>query len=212
MASLYRCISFKGTYLHMILPSFVVFLVLLGSIFYVLFFDGNVVLTSAIAMSVFVGLMIFFSIRLRKYTSHSFEMTDSELRFLDKNGKLKFTIPYSDIQSIRSSPFFSFNDLTEKVAIRLKSGGLFSILVNEDSERVLFRQLEKEIQLLDVKPSEGMPVYMHVMFGVTILLLLLVGFLIFVKKDIDIRLYLYAPVLIAYIVFYLNKRKKLKNI
>ncbi len=212
MPEFYRCSSFKGTYTQLMLPLFGVFLALISAFISIVIFKANLLLTCAIAFPLIIGLMVIFSNHLLKYSSNSFEMDGSELKFFNKNGQLKFSIPYKEIKSLQSVPFFSFDDLNNKIEIHLKSGDLYSILMNDDTSNILVNQFKSVDQPLDVKSEKIIPMYMHIMFGASILLLLLLGYIGIVYKDLfDVRLYFYALIIGSFIMFYLNKRRKLKK-
>jgi len=210
-----KCASYRGT------PKQQVILLLLFSIifsfslfFAVLIFDVDLTVIIPLIIFIAVAFSVFIVIYLKKYAAQSMKIAENELRFFDKSGTLKFSLPFQDIQSITPKPAMNIGtdtDLTMQVAIQLKSGTVITVLLTDAG----YAQVEEKLKaspILDTSSAKKIPLYMHVLFYFFVFAIIFAVFMSFMKETWefgDLRLLLWLLIGIGYIAYYLQLRRKL---
>ncbi len=210
MSKTLKCITFKGNYTQMVLPIFAVMLLMATSIIYAVTNWAEAALPVLISCILIAGLGVitFLFIRMKKYVSRSMEVTESEFKFFDKSGQFKYSILFQDILSISPEPFFGFDDLNNKLSIRLKQGSSFTVLVTEEGQQLL-KEKFRDNPVYDAASARKIPLYMHLLFGLSVLLLIMVLYIGFIMKEsIGVREIGYCLVLGLFISYYINLRSK----
>ncbi len=210
-----KCASYRGT------PKQQVILLLLFSIifsfslfFAVLIFDVDLTVIISLIIFITVAFSVFIVIYLKKYAAQSMEIAGNELRFFDKSGTLKFSLPFQDIQSITPKPAMNIGtdtDLTMQVAIQLKSGTVITVLLT-DAGYAQVKEKLKASPILDTSSAKKIPLYMHVLFYFFVFAIIFAVFMSFMKETWelgDLRLLIWLLIGIGYIAYYLQLRRKL---
>ncbi len=210
-----KCASYRGT------PKQQVILLLLFSIifsfslfFAVLIFDVDLTVIIPLIIFIAVAFSVFIVIYLKKYAAQSMKIAENELRFFDKSGTLKFSLPFQDIQSITPKPAMNIGtdtDLTMQVAIQLKSGTVITVLLTDAG----YAQVEEKLKaspILDTSSAKKIPLYMHVLFYFFVFAIIFAVFMSFMKETWefgDLRILIWLLIGIGYIAYYLQLRRKL---
>jgi len=175
------------------------------------------------------ALLLFFAvigisiplvfIPMRKYSSFAVEITDKELRFLNKSNTVKFTIPIVDIESSKPEPnpiIYGDRDLNTRLTVKTKSGQIFSIFLPEEGAIYIGELVGKTV--FDESKLKKIPLYMHIIFAFAVILVPLFITLAIVDTDSlfkdtgdYVRFFTYIPILIGFMIYYIHLRKKLKN-
>ncbi len=211
MSNTVKCVTFKGTYIQMVLPIFAAMTLLIGLIVYMALNAADAALPVIILGFLIFGLLIFFVVKQTKYMFSSMELAENELKFFDKSGQFKYTIPIQDISAIRPAPFLSFDELNAQLIITLKGGSNFTVLVNEEGRQLIEEKFQRN-SAYNTESAKSIPVYMHLLFGLSVLILgFVVYILVVVKEPLGIREIGYIAVIGAFISYYIFLRKKLKS-
>ncbi len=198
----------------MLMLLFSIFLSLLLIFAVLIDVDLTVVIPSIILIGVlcFVFTLIYF--KKSKYVSQSMEIAGNELRFFDKSGALKFSLPFQDIQSMTPKPAMKIGtdtDFTMQVTIQLKSGTVITVLLTDAG----YAQVEEKLKaspILDTSSAKKIPLYMHVLFYFFVFAIIFTVFMSFMKETWelgDLRILIWLLIGIGYIAYYLELRRKL---
>ncbi len=220
-----KCASYRGTPKQQVMLLLLFSILASSTIFAILIFDVD--LTVIIPLIMIIPLIIFISVAfsvfifiyLKKYAAQSMEIAGNELRFFDKSGALKFSLPFQDIQSITPKPATNIGtdtDLAMQVAIQLKSGTVITVLLTDAG----YAQLEEKLKaspILDTSSAKKIPLYMHVLFYFFVFAIIFAVFMLFMKmlfmKETwelgDLRILIWLLIGIGYIAYYLQLRRKL---
>jgi len=211
-----KCASYRGTpkQLVMLMLLFSIFLSLL-LIFAVLpIFDVDLTVVIPFIILIMVAPFVFILIYVKKYAAQSMEILGNELRFFDKSGALKFSLPFQDIQSMTPKPAMNIDidtDLTMQVTIQLKSGTVITVLLTDAG----YAQVEEKLKaspILDTSSAKKIPLYMHVLFYFFVFAIIFTVFMSFMKETWeleDLRILIWLSIGIGYIAYYLQLRRKL---
>ncbi len=214
-----KCASYRGTSKQQVIPLLLVSIISSFSfLFAVLIFDVDLTVIIPLIIFITVAFSVFIFIYLKKYAAQyaaqSMEIAGNELRFFDKSGTLKFSLPFQDIQSITPKPAMNMGtdtDLTMQVTIQLKSGTVITVLLTDAG----YAQLEEKLKaspILDTSSAKKIPLYMHVLFYFWVFAIIFAVFMSFMKETWELgdsRLLLWLLIGIGYIAYYLQLRRKL---
>ena len=125
----FKCRTMKGTMTQFQIMIFAIMILATTLLIFFLLnkYDVNFALLLFFAV---IGISIpLVIIPMRKYSSVAVEITDKELRFLNKSNTVKFTIPIVDIESAKPEPYpnniYGDSDLNTKLTVKTKSGQIF---------------------------------------------------------------------------------------
>ncbi len=212
----FTCNTYKGTLFEFILKFAFISVFLVFLIIYYLFSEEPSVIILLVLGLLWLISFIIVVLSLRKYASQSVEITENELKFFDKKDTLKFTISLSDITKIKPEPYFNYyvnKDLNTKLTIHTQQGGVFTVILSEEGSKAIGQQVPNSIY--DEKSLKKIPMYMHLLFGFAVVVLLFFVFIAIIAPDSvfqdtedTIKLFIYIPLLIAFMVYYINLRRK----
>ncbi len=209
-----KCASYRGTPKQQVILLLLFSVFLFSFLFAVLIFDVDLTVIIPLIIFISVAFSVFIFIYLKKYAAQSMEIAGNELRFFDKSGALKFSLPFQDIQSITPKPATNIGtdtDLTMQVAIQLKSGTVITVLLTDAG----YAQVEEKFKaspILDTSSAKKIPLYMHVLFYFFVFAIIFAVFMSFMKETWefgDLRILIWLLIGIGYIAYYLQLRRKL---
>ncbi len=209
-----KCASYRGTPKQQVILLLPFSIFLFSFLFAALIFDVDLTVIIPLIIFISVAFSIFIFIYLKKYAAQSMEIAGNELRFFDKSGTLKFSLPFQDIQSITPKPAMNIGtdtDLTMQVAIQLKSGTVITVLLTDAG----YAQVEEKLKaspILDTSSAKKIPLYMHVLFYFFVFAIIFAVFMSFMKETWelgDLRILIWLLIGIGYIAYYLQLRRKL---
>jgi hypothetical protein len=149
----------------------------------------------------------------KKYAAQSMEIAENELRFFDKSGALKFSLPFQDIQSMTPKPAMNIGidtDLTMQVTIQLKSGTVITVLLTDAGYAQVGEKL-KASPILDTGSAKKIPLYMHILFYFFVFAIIFAVFMLFMKETWelgDLRILIWLLIGIGYMAYYLQLRRQ----
>ncbi len=209
-----KCASYRGTPKQQVILLLPFSIFLFSFLFAALIFDVDLTVIIPLIIFISVAFSIFIFIYLKKYAAQSMEIAGNELRFFDKSGTLKFSLPFQDIQSITPKPAMNIDtdtDLTMQVTIQLKSGTVITVLLTDAG----YAQVEEKLKaspILDTSSAKKIPLYMHVLFYCFVFAIIFAVFMSFMKETWefgDLRILIWLLIGIGYIAYYLQLRRKL---
>jgi len=124
----FKCRTMKGTMTQFQIMIFAIMILATTLLIFFLLnkYDVNFALLLFFAV---IGISIpLVIIPMRKYSSVAVEITDKELRFLNKSNTVKFTIPIVDIESAKPEPnpnIYVNRDLNTKLTVKLNQVKFF---------------------------------------------------------------------------------------
>jgi len=155
-----------------------------------------------------------------KYSAAFVEITDKELRFLNNFNTVKFTIPIVDIESAKPEPYpnniYGDSDLNTKLTVKTKSGQIFSIFLPEEGTKYIGELVGKTV--FDESKLKKIPLYMHIIFAFAVISVPLFITLAIVAPDSlfkdtgdYVKFFIYIPILIGFMIYYIQLRKRTKQ-
>jgi len=212
-----KCASYRGNPKQqvMLLLLFSIFLAS-STIFAILIFDVDLTVITPFIIFISVAFFVFIFMYFKKYAAQSMEIAENELRFFDKSGALKFSLPFRDIQSMTPKPAMNFGapdsdaDLTMQVAIQLKSGTVITVLLTDAGYAQVGEKL-KASPILDTGSAKKIPLYMHILFYFFVFAIIFAVFMLFMKETWelgDLRILIWLLIGIGYMAYYLQLRRK----
>ena len=124
----FKCRTMKGTMTQFQIMIFAI-MILATTLLIFFLLNGYDVNFAALSFFAVIGISIpLVIIPMRKYSSVAVEITDKELRFLNKSNTVKFTIPIVDIESAKPEPnpnIYVNRDLNTKLTVKLNQVKFF---------------------------------------------------------------------------------------
>jgi len=215
----FKCRTMKGTLTQFYTKIFAIMILATTLVIFFLL-NGYDVNFAALSFFAVIGISIpLVFIPMRKYSSVAVEITDKELRFLNKSNTVKFTIPIVDIESSKPEPHlntYGDRDLNTKLTVKTKSGQIFSIFLPEEGAKYIGELVGKTV--FDESNLKKIPLYMHILFAFAVILVPLFITLAIVAPDSlfkdtgdYVKFFIYIPILIGIIVYYIQLRKRTKQ-